>query len=445
MKKYLTVLILICHLFLLPSCKNARQQDKTTVNNEEKIKIKWLGQWYGEGKKELLIRELARDFSFINQKYDVELVFPHEMANKDASVSAFSLTTDTIKKMIRDNVWPYDLMLCDAYIYQNVAAAIGDEQWGEKYLVDFKNEPWFIKAHKNSVLNTNQAIANFGGIAPGTYIEGIWNVLYVSTAVEEKLGIKVKRLDMTLDDYTEYARAVYNYNQNHEDKITFLWKVRPPKVFDQLVLSALGKDTADTNDEAFAALENVYSGLTKLNAYEPNTEYIKSSSEYDLKEDKTLFVYNSSWITLIWQRKNPQGENKMHPCELPSLKDKKASTYSGMYNAIFVVPKNAKNKEAAIELMKFISSSETAEKWVKYSKCPTGLDYRTVYADFNTDEINQFSQHIKNKYNDNLAEPVLDKILFRKSKNITYSSEEVMNGNMSPREAVAVVKKQVTR
>ena len=78
--------------------------------------------------------------------------------------------------------------------------------------MDFKNEPWFKEAHKESLFNGTHSSQSFGGIAPGAYIEGVWNVLYVSSIGEQKIGIKVKRYDMTLDDFSGYAKAVYSYN-----------------------------------------------------------------------------------------------------------------------------------------------------------------------------------------------------------------------------------------
>lgn len=443
MKKVkLAILLLFICTLTFDGCKSDLRKTDNNTNTGNKIKIRWLGQWYGEGNKETLVREIAREFAFLNQEYEVELQFPHEMAKKDASASAFSVTPDTIKKMIRDNVWPYDLMLCDSYIYQNIVDSIGDPYWGEKYLVDFKNEAWFKKAHKESIFKSGRAFAAFGGIAPGVFIEGIWNVLYVSSVVEEKLGIKVKRSDMTIQDYKEYAKAVYDYNQTHSDKITFLWQVRPDKIFDHIVMSALGKESASDKNEAYATLEKVYAALAEFKAYEPTKQHIVSTSEYDLDEQRALFIYNSSWITPIWHGRNAEGEKRMHSCELPSFNNSKAPAYSGVYNAVFVVPKNAKNRDAAIKLMQFIGSPEIAEKWVKYSKCPTGLEYRVVYADFNTDEINLFSQQIKKKYNDYLVEPNLNSVLFNSKTNINYYGYQVMDGSMSPQEAIRRVKQQ---
>lgn len=204
------------------------------------VKIRWLGQWYGEGKKELLIKELAREFSFLNQDVEIELEFPHEMLKIDPNSIPFSLVVDTLANMVKNNTWPYDIMLCDADLYNNVAIKLDDEYWGKKYLVDFKDEPWFIDQHKENLFKTSKYTDKYGGIAPGPFIEGVWKLLYVSSAVENKLGIKVKLSDMNTSEFISYAKAVYDYNLNHEDKITFFtYPYETNSFFTQLVLSSL--------------------------------------------------------------------------------------------------------------------------------------------------------------------------------------------------------------
>ena len=94
----------------------------------------------------------------------------------------------------------------------------------------------------------------------------------------------------------------------------------------------------------------------------------------------------------------------MQPCEIPSLDNKKANSYSGRYTSVFVVPKNAKNSEAAELFIRFIYSKQIADKWVKYSKCPTGLKNIISYSDFGNDSYAHFSQHITKKYGDILDE-----------------------------------------
>ena len=75
-------------------------------------------------------------------------------------------------KWVRTNTWPYDIMVCDKWFYRDVATVLNDPKWGEKYLIDFKNEACFIKTQKEYVLDVDEYTGNFGGIAPGAFLEG---------------------------------------------------------------------------------------------------------------------------------------------------------------------------------------------------------------------------------------------------------------------------------
>lgn len=421
-------------------------QSENDIANGQ-IKIKWLAQWKGEGKKETLIREIAREFMLLNQEYDVELEFPQDIAAKTGNEIPFLAMLDTLTGMVKAKEWPYDIMLCDAYLYQQSGIKAGEPNWGKEYLVDFKKEKWFIDAHKENLFTTDRYSNLHSGIMPGAYIEGSWIVLYVSSVIEEKLGLKVKSHDMVLDDFIAYAKAVYEYNQKNEDKITFsiFDSMFAEKIFTQLLLSEFGRNYNQNKGEIFEALKKVYDGIEEVAKYEPLNSYYIQKDNWDLKEDKILFSLNASWVSLLWQNTNPEGEKKMRPCELPSMEGKLADSYAGNYNAVFVVPKQAKNKEGAIKLMKFITSKNTAEKWVKYSKCPTGLKYKVVYAELSKDATNIFTQHIQNKYNDRLAENHLQlgKILFGLDEEIDFNSDQIMRGVMTSEQAIDSVKLQL--
>jgi len=442
--------ILIFIIIEFSGCNRSKNiENKTTLTesgNNSKIKLKWLAQWYGEGKKETLLNEIAREFSLLHQNIEIDMEFPHQMAKiapEDPSTSAY--TIDTIVNMALKNEWPYDFMLCDAYIYESVGKKLNDFEWGNKFLVNFKVESWYMQAHKDNFFSSNTYTEVYRGLAPGTYIEGVWNILYLSSEVENRLGLKVKKINMNLTDFTAYAKTVYEYNLNHTDKITFFtypWDY-VVKFFNHIAMSSLGKDHADNREEAIESLKKIYQAVEKLSIYKPLEQYVINKNERDFHYDKTLFIYYPSWINMFWQKSNPAGEKLMHPCEIPSLNDKKSTSYSGSYNSVFVVPKNAKNRKEAELLMRFISSPETADKWIKYSKCPTGLKNRISYSDFGTDEYAKFSNHIKQKYQDRLLMVNLNETFFNTTKAIDFHVVALMKGEMSADEALNSVLKQI--
>ncbi|MFA9392322.1 MAG: hypothetical protein ACERKD_21105 [Prolixibacteraceae bacterium] len=441
---------LVLFLGTMLSCSS----QKTEVQNQSSIvqkvdsqaTVKWLGQWYNEGKKETLIREISREFGFKNQDLAVELTFPYQAAGLDSFADPFKSISDSIIVWAKTNTWPYDIMVCDKWFYSTVATALNDQKWGEKYLVDFKNEDWFIKSHKKYVLNVGEYMGNFGGIAPGAFLEGAWNLLYVSSEVEDKLGIKVKDLDMTIDDFIGYAQKVDLYNQTASEKITFCATnyMSMQTVIDQLVRSELGNEQNSKKVDPMQVVSKVFEKLEILAQYSPVEQYHEYISDRELKQDKALFHLHSTWVSMFWQRSNAEGEKLMRPCEYPSMTGKTAPGYSGTYNAVFVVPKNAKNREGAIRMMKFISSMDVAERWENYSKCPTGLVSRISLNEFGTDGFSVLSQHISKKYDNHLEDATFTEKMFPPNhQNIDTYALEVVGGTMTARQAIASIRQEL--
>lgn len=404
-----------------------------------------MGHWYGEGKKEMIVREAVREFSLLNQDYYVQLEFPNHIFTGVEESQLFHSEIDTIVRMIQTNVWPWDVLFCDQERYKKVAEVVGDPNWGQKYLVDFSGHSWFTEAHKDGLLSNMNFKSIYGQIIPGTILEGITNILYVSEKVEQKTGVKVKDLDMTSDDLLQYAKAVAQYNSTHTDKVTFFsiqLRNAAELLFTQLVLSGYGKGEPHQRQKGLEALSEVYKFFEQLSVYKPLEQYIDySGMQYDkaqriLEHEKCLFTMQPSWMYLLWENSNPEGAKQMRPTEIPSMKDGMSKFYVGFYQVIFVVPKNAQNSEAASKFITHISNSEIADKWINYSKCPTGLKSNITYTDFGQDNFDIFFRHIQKKYGNNQIDVDLGNYLFNSKKRIDFKVEDVLKGTMSANAAM---------
>jgi spermidine/putrescine-binding protein len=148
-----------------------------------------------------------------------------------------------------------------------------------------------------------------------------------------------------------------------------------------------------------------------------------------------LFLFHHSYVTSIWEKRYPEGEKMMHPCELPSLQVKKATTYPGYYMGVFFIPKKAKHMEAAVKLMQYLCSEETAEKWESYSKSPSGLKSSFSYNNFGKDKFGIFSQHISQKYNERLSEESLSSLLFNTQKELKFNVDKLLNAEITAEQA----------
>jgi ABC-type glycerol-3-phosphate transport system substrate-binding protein len=367
------------------------------------------------------------------------------MANIDPTASNSKFVMDTIIEMVQQNKWPYDMMLCDGNLYNRIGIYFNNQEWGKEYLVDFKDKAWFVDAHKDKFFNNDINTDVFSGMAPGAFIEGVYHIMYVSSEVENRLGIKVKNYDMNMSDYTSYAKAVYEYNQLNSDKITFAifpWDYAT-RFFTHAVISVLEMDSPRSRSESINALKLVYQQFETLSKYRPIERYTTLQNERELLQSKVLFYYHASWINDIWIKNNPEGEKLMHPCEIPNIDNKTSSYYPGMYNCVFVVPQKAQNREAAELLMQFISSKDKAELWTKYSKSPTGLKVRISDSEFGSDEYAKFSQQIKDKYNDKLIAVSLGMLLFNTPKRLEFQVEKVLRGEITANQALGNLMKQI--
>ncbi len=451
------IFILISTFFVFLACSKKTEVPtkvavETFVKSQNVNKLRIMGHWYGEGKKELLVRELVREFSLLNQDLDIELEFPHQIFKFDDEAELYFIECDSIQGMVEKNSWPFDVLFCDQERYKKVGQQINDMQWGKKYLTDFSQEPWFKAAHKDGLFETINFAEKYGGTLPGPIIEGIVNILFVSEDVEQKVGIKVKDFDMTYDDFLSYAKAIYVYNKNTSDKISFFsrqYQFAIDNLFKQLTMSALGKSVVTSYQEAFDALSDAYEAFEQLAKYDPLVQYVNYSNlqvdvaQRKLYEKKFLFNIEPSWMILLWNKLNPDGLKKMRPCEIPSFTGKASPYYSGFFQVIFVVPKNCANPEAGKRFIKFITSNETADKWVKYSKCPTGLKNTISYTDFGQDKYEKYFRHLQKKYGNNQVDVNLANLLFNTNANIDFHYTEVLEGKISASEALRLLKMQI--
>lgn len=444
--------IILLVIFIVTSCNLNKTYDfdskKESLNNlnNTTIRLRWMGHWRGEGKKETMIREIARDFSFLNQDIEVILEFPEDIF-KCPSEKLYDIQSDSMSKMVSKNEWPFDIVFCDQARYWKIGDILKNQEWGKAYLVDFKDEQWYLNAHKEKLLDDGELISQYGGSAPGPFLEGVANILYTSDIVAQQLGLQVKYHNMNINDFTSYAKAVFDYNKSHSDTLYFYstqyWNATGA-LFTQLVMSAYGNAAPGNKELAFNSLRTVYNALENISKYKPLEQLENSGKESRrLFEKKYLFSMSPSWMYILWQQSNPDGVTKMKPSELPSLENLNSPIYSGGFNIVFAVPQNAKNKEAALRFIKYISSKEIADKWVKYSKCPTGLKTSDVYSNFGQDAYEQFYKHITEKYGNNQLEVDLSIVLFKSTKKIEFYVNDVLGGKMTTNDALAKVKKQL--
>lgn len=438
----LTLLLSACNHLSENSDRNAKAISKPG----NIVQLNVIGHWLNEGKREKLMREFINEFEFSNQEINVNLKFPEELYQGDNGEIDFII--NQITKPVSD----YDVLRLKSH-YSNIATKLHDQNWGTKYLVDFSTIPGYKENHLAS-FDLEAIKRNTGNVCTSPYMEGTYNAVFTNLEVAKKIGITVKQYGMTYEDFLGYIKAVDAYNKTNKTSIMAIFEnadngwITSESLFMRLYFSLLDgfSEISDTRftEKKLTALAQTYKAYEELSKYHP----IRSNSyrsnidwgrdnDYPLK-DSCLFFVNGSYMYNIWDGKNHKALSKILPCELPVFKF--SDTYVGNFTSNWCVPKNAPHREAAIKLMMYWCQPAMAEKWVRYTKCPTGIKGNLTEITFGIDPFEDFQYQINKKYGKNLVAS-FDYYLVTGKNSILLKSEQVLAGEMTAAEAMKRIRK----
>ena len=442
-------------LFFLNSCyidtlhRNANN-DKP-LQKIESVQLNFIGHWLGEGKKEQLIKEIINEFEFTNQDVKINMKFPEEVyfdRRKDNIETVFN------SKIALSENPEWDIIRINNE-YTKVADSLRDPGWAKKYLVDFSEIPEFIKSTRPELLS-DTVKALYGGIIPGPFIDGYNWPLWCNTEVAKKVGIEVKQFGMTNDDFLEYVKAVYEYNQKNGDSIIAVYEAWNWKTTHTIAQELYFSEIDDYkeimnekyNEKKLLAWEKVLRETEKLSKYKPLPEYRKISwtetVNYPLK-GKCLFYPNASWMYNMWLKNDSVKIKNMLPTELPVFK--RSPNYIGGYFITWAVLKKAPNRENAIRFLLALNKPDVAEKWARYTKSPTGIKGNLTTINFGFDKFENYHYMIDRKYGNHKTDVFNDsKFCFGAGNEfIQDNSVEVLSGMISADQAMKDIRKHLKK
>jgi hypothetical protein len=363
-----------------------------------------MGHWYKADKRYDFVLEMKRDFSFLNQDIKVNLQFPEQItgtANK-------AVVAHLIAEMIKHKQFDWDIVWMDDIIYQFVADELNDPFWGRTHLVDFEEIPGFVQSQKPFIID-DPAYRNLtGGILVGPYIEGYYYALYYNRDLAAKMGIQVKPFGMTFEDLLGYVKAADRYNQNAEDKIPIFFDAYDMPsmevLFQNLVKSWLDDYTAATaeqsNPQKLEAMYKGFQAFEELGKYRPLIPSYATNAWFLTRDvplnDKALFYISGTWMYSRWRDIDVAKSSKMIPAELPVFKP--VNHCLGGVIPTWAVMKDAPHREAAIRLMMSMSTPKVAERWVQYTKTPTGIAGDVSKATMGSDAYEVYQRTMSEKY-----------------------------------------------
>lgn len=368
------------------------------------VRVNWIGNWFREDFREYLVREIAREYRFLYPEIQVNLRFPEElfgMRNRHAEAKL-------IIEMIRSGDIEWDIVWIDNQIYRYVAESLGDWEWGRKHLVNFLDVPGFPKTQKPFIVDNPIYRNQTGGILVGPYIEGYYMALWYNKAVALKIGTTIKARGMLFDDLLKSVKQLYQHNQRNGEYIAAFYEsnnwTTTEHLFQNLVKSAL-LDFEDVKSETGsrikdAALLKTLAAFETLGHFNPLIDSHKNNSWFETRhlplDGKVLYYINGTWMYSHWRGIDPEKLKNMMPVELPVFQP--VDYALGGYVPTWGVMKKSPQRNAAIQLLLWASRSRIAEKWVRYTKSPTGLRGNLSQIAFGVDAFDRFIWDMANTY-----------------------------------------------
>jgi len=440
-------------LFISWSCSlnNSSEIKGKPVEVKTPVEIQTIGHWKAGGLKLKLLKEVIRQFEFENQDIKVNIKFPEDLYFPEKSDAQF------VYSQLIQPTQKWDILLV-RNDYNEVTMLTKDPEWPKKYVVDFSQFEIF---RKNSVsyITSDDMKKQWHGIVPGHSIDGQSFVLWANKKLAEKIGIQLKPFDITFDEFENYFKAVSDYNKKNNTNIRALeftgWVSANFALAQQLFASIIG-DFDKLKDKSYSrekikAWEEVLQATEKLSTYkliDPNWRgmNLETKNYEKLLNEESLFTVNGTWMYNNWQKLDSVKFLNMVPLELPVMKP--ANTYIGEFSIPWIVPLKAQHKEEAIRYMLYWCRPDIADKWIRYTKSPTGVKSTMVQSIFGFDVYDNFDYTINKKYKGKKF-PVesSNSSIFFGEKNATVKThfEEVLEGSMTANEAMRIIGKQLVK
>lgn len=338
---------------------------------ENRVKLRWMGHWKGEGGREKLVHEVRDEFQFLHPDIDLEFTFAKDFFQKKNQTVAAAY----IAEMIRSGELEWDVIWLDPLIYGLVAKQLGDRNWGRKHLVDFFEVPGFKKTQKAFLFN-DKALQQFtGDILTGSYIEGFFFSVWYNKLLADQLGLEIREEGMTAEELLGYVKAVHTHNQTAKEPVSAFLNVdysgTLQRLYLSLLFSAIGSNVPDAG--AYDRTDAFFVQLEEFNPLGDHTMFTNwtDAAHYMLEDNRALFYFGATWRYSTFESACPEKLGNLRLAQIPSFDGKGRAV--GGYIPSWAVLKNAPGREAGIELMRFWSRPPIAQKWVRYTKCPTGL------------------------------------------------------------------------
>jgi len=258
---------------------------------------------------------------------------------------------------------------------------------------------------------------------------------------------------MTFDDFMGYLKALAEYNKTNNTNFIGVFEVGGFSLLDIIPMQLYYSEIGDFDElmklkldaKKWLAFEKTIFALEKLVQFKPlpneSFEYSKDFA-FPLK-GTCLFYPQATWMYGVWEGVDNIAVKDLIPVQLPEFKPSK--TYLGEYRVPWAIPKNAANIDAAVRLMKYIASKQTADQWIRYAKSPTGIKNSMVSTSMSQDPYENFDYMINKKFGASklIFTSKTSGFLGKENSNIKLDFAKLIKGKISANEFLNTVKKQL--
>lgn len=428
--KVIQKFIILLFVLFVSGChsKNAFNE-AGKLNPPQKTPLVWLAHYHSSDQvfRNKLVMEIQREYRFLHPEIDLKLKFwQNEKSN-------YFKSSDYLVDMIQNNKFDVDLLFLDDGLYNQVSDKLNDPYWGKKYLVDFSEYEWFRAAHRRFISKDDYK-AGRGGIITGPVLEAYFGNLWINTKLAKEMSIDIKKQNITIDAIHECILKVNQYNKTHGTHIAGIdLELGYSSLFDFCRFLMLSAYFENSNEEGnrqvgLIALKRTIAEMRELHNLTGKTDlaFWQAPAQMPVFNDKALLAVYPSYVYEFLRTINSQKATNLVPAELPKF-NVSPKYYPGVYQTLWGVFKNSPNKEKTVELVKYICSNSVAERWVNYSKTPTGLKTKINSSKFGQNDFEKLNSYIENKYGENVKSINISKIMFGLNKDHDIMMVEEMS------------------
>lgn len=217
----------------------------------------------------------------------------------------------------------------------------------------------------------------------GPYIEGEYTVLWLNRDLAATLGLSLPERRATWDDLVRVAEGLQQARAAGRTSAYLLsesgdW-LTSQYLFQALVFSRLGSVTealrSDRSQTRIAAVREAVEAFARLGHCQPLLPEHRQALWIDTRrlplDDRVLCFVAGTWMYSHWRGMDPKRMQRMVPIQLPVLQP--VDHALGGYIPTWAVLQRAPGRAAGIALLRHWASRDVAERWVAYTKNPTGL------------------------------------------------------------------------